>query len=109
MDEAGALLDNQTINANGSSGSFGTYFCGVYYLQLVNAPPCFTEAGASTGPTLVNLDGQGITFVTFAPFPLIPTLSEWGLIILALLLMVFGGLAILQKQLTFKQVPHQPN
>ncbi len=99
IDEAGAVLDTQAINAGGSSGSFGTYFCGVYYVQLANTPPCFTEAGASTGPTLVNLDGQGISFVTFAPFPLIPTLSQWGLLLMALLLMIFGALAIFQKQI----------
>jgi len=98
IDDAGAVLDTQPINPNGSSGSFGTYFCGVYYLQLVNVPDCFTEAGASTGPELVNLDGQGVTFVTFAPYPLIPTLSQWGLIIMALLFMVFGALKLVQKQ-----------
>jgi len=99
LDEAGTILDTQTINPNGSSGSFGTYFCGVYYLQLLNAPPCFTEAGASTGPELINLDGQGVTYVTFAPYPLIPTLSQWGLIVMALLFMVFGALKLMTKQL----------
>jgi len=103
LDEAGALLDSQVINTNGSSGSFGTYFCGVYYLQLLNAPSCFTEAGASTGPTLINLDGQGVTFITFAPYPLIPTLSQWGLIVMALLFMVFGALTLLQNPMRLKK------
>ena len=98
LDEAGAVLDTQPINTGGSSGSFGTYFCGVYYLQLVNTPPCFMQDGASTGPELINLDGQGVTFFTFAPYPLIPTLSQWGLIIMALLFMVFGALKLLQRQ-----------
>lgn len=102
-DEAGTVLDTQAINPNGSSGSFGTYFCGVYYLTLLNVPPCFTEAGASTGPELVNLDGQGVTFVTFAPYPLIPTLSQWGLIVMALLFMVFGALKLLPKRLVYKR------
>jgi len=100
LDEAGAVLDTQPINANGSSGSFGTYFCGVYYLQLVNVPDCFTNAGGSTGPKLINLDGEGNTFVTFSPFPMIPTLSQWGLIIMALLFMVYGALKLVQKQLS---------
>lgn len=99
LNEAGAVLDSQLINPGGSSGSFGTYFCGIYYLQLVNAPSCFTQDGASTGPELLNLDGQGVTFFIFAPYPLIPTLSQWGLIIMTLLFMVFGSLKLLQKQL----------
>jgi len=81
IDVAGAVLDIQTIPAGGSNGTFGAYFCGVYYLQLVNEPPCFTALGGSIGPELVNLNGEGTTNITFSPYAMIPTLSQWGLIV----------------------------
>jgi len=101
VDQAGAVLDTQTIPPGGGNGTFGAYFCGIYYMQLVNEPPCFTAMGGTTGQVFINLDGEGITNITFSPYVMIPTLSQWGLIVLALLLMVVGSLKIFSSKQDF--------
>ena len=97
-DEAGVVLDTQTIPSDGGNGTFGAYFCGVYYLQLINEPACFTEIGGSTGPELINLNGEGTTNITFSPFAMIPTLTQWGLIVLTLLVMITGSLVMVRRK-----------
>jgi len=94
IDQAGVVLDMQSIPPDGGNGTFWAYYCGIYNVQLVNEPSCFTEMGGNSGPLLINLDGEGTTNITFSPFVMVPTLSQWGLIILALLMMIVGSLKI---------------
>lgn len=96
-DGVGTVLDSQTIPADGGNGTFGAYYCGVYYMQLLNEPPCFTEIGGTIGQVLINLDGEGITNITFSPHAMVPTLSQWGLIIFALLIMVVASVKIFES------------
>jgi len=54
----------------------------------------WTAAACSPGTVM----GSGTTMPSTASIPSIPTLSEWGLIVLALLFMTFGTLYILQGE-----------
>jgi hypothetical protein len=68
-----------------------------------NYPPVFIPL--SSGRIILDLDGDGVpdpTLLTSPPLagaplaPTVPTLSEWGMIFLTLLLMV-GGIAVLRR------------
>jgi len=87
----------------GTDGTFivpgGPFPCGDYSATITtlpgDLPPCFAESG-DTGPVSFTVDGDSAT--EDGPFfedqPLVPTLSQWGLISLALLLMIFGSLKL---------------
>ena len=93
-DGTGNLLDSQPLGADGGAGTFGLQACGPYEIVIVGAPACYTDAGGDVGPRAGTTDGIGTTDESFilgvAPVD-IPTLSEWGLITLALLLMTLGS------------------
>lgn len=81
----------------------GPFQCGTYtaaFEDIATLPSCFLETG-STEPVVFTLDGNEGTGVDVAFFSnlAIPTLSQWGLIIFALLLMSFGAISLLGKQL----------
>lgn len=81
-------------------GNGDVWECGEYSAMLmVPLPDCYADAGGNTGPEgpfyfMVNGDGVA-DGATFAVNPTIPTLSQWGLIILALMLMSFGVIKLL--------------
>jgi len=86
----------------GTDGTFtvpgGPYPCGIYTAAFEDEsilPNCYTETGSTT-PISFEVDGNSGTNdgPNFIANPDIPTLSQWGLIILALLLMNFGGIQL---------------
>jgi len=86
----------------------GPFVCGDYSAMLMlPLPDCYADAGGNPGPTgpiNFTVDGNGTADgANFAVNPEVPTLSEWGLIVLALLLMIFGTLK-LSRQLLSKQL-----
>ena len=85
-----------------ADGSFtvpdGPFPCGSYtaaFFDVNEVPFCYTETG-STAPISFNVDGNedGNADVSFIANPAIPTLSQWGLMSLALLLMIFGAIKL---------------
>ena len=88
-----------TTNTNGIfSVSGGPFPCGDYtaaFTDPASLPVCYTTTGA-TDPIIFTVDGEGNG--DDGPFffanPEIPTLSQWGLISLALLLMIYGALKL---------------
>ena len=78
----------------------GPFPCGTYtiaFFDLTEIPFCYSETG-STEPISFVVDGieDGTVDVSFLANPNIPTLSQWGLIVLALLLTSFGAISLLQ-------------
>jgi len=88
-----------TTNASGSfSVPGGPFPCGDYtaaFADISSLPVCYATTG-STDPIVFTIDGVGGG--NDGPFffsnPEIPTLSQWGLISLALLMMIFGALKL---------------
>jgi len=80
----------------------GPFPCGTYtaaFEDTANVPSCYSETG-SIEPILFDLDGEESDVdVAFFGNPTIPTLSQWGLIVLALLLMNFGAISLLGQRL----------
>jgi len=86
----------------GVDGTFslpgGPFPCGDYtaaFNDPASLPVCYTTTG-STGPVVFTVDGEGggDDGPFFFANPEIPTLSQWGLILLALLMMIFGVLKL---------------
>lgn len=76
----------------------GPYPCGTYIAEFEDPsllPSCYTDTG-STDPITFDVDGDTTTDdgPYFIAGPTIPTLSQWGLITLAILLMTFGALSL---------------
>jgi len=75
----------------------GPYPCGEYIatLDVASIPACYADAGGDVGPSGFVVDGNGeADGANFSSFDEVPTLSQWGLTILALLLMTFGALKL---------------
>ncbi len=95
QDETGNTVMSMALGNEGGSGSFGVQACGNYQIVILNAPACYTDTSGDIGPRLFSVDGTGTEFLAFQSFvETIPTLSEWGLITLALMLMTYGTLAV---------------
>jgi len=104
-------FDGTTITVTSDSdGNFtvpnGPYQCGTYtaeFEDIASLPSCYTDTG-STAPITFVLDGDLNTDdgPVFEASPTIPTLSQWGLMILALLLMTFGALKLGFRSATLK-------
>jgi len=80
----------------------GPFLCGTYtaaFTDISSLPFCYTETG-STEPITFELNGNDTSGVDIAFFsnPEIPTLSQWGLIVLVLLLMSFGAISLFDKK-----------
>jgi len=76
----------------------GPYPCGTYVAEFEDTsllPSCYTDTG-SINPITFEVDGDVATDdgPYFIAGPTIPTLSQWGLIILAMLLMILGSLSL---------------
>jgi len=96
-----------TIAADGSYSLAGPFACGTYTATLVagSLPQCYTDLNGTTGPIEFAVDGDGeADGANFQTLPQVPTLSQWGLISLALLLMIFGAVKIGATSLNLKRV-----
>jgi len=76
----------------------GPFPCGTYtaaFEDVSMLPTCYTDTGP-TAPISFQVDGNPNTTdgPNFAANPTIPTLSQWGLMILTLLLMSFGAIQL---------------
>lgn len=77
----------------------GPYPCGIYsatiITPLMDLPDCYSSTG-TIGPIQFEVDGtgNGDDGPNFIANPDIPTLSQWGLIILAILLMTMGTIKL---------------
>jgi len=102
--------DGTSINiTTDTDGSFavpgGPFPCGLYTAAFTDPgqlPYCYTETG-SADPVTFSLDGMDTeeNDIEFAADPNIPTLSQWGIIILALLLMSFGAIQLVISSNSF--------
>jgi len=105
--------DGTSITAtSGADGSFtlpgGPFPCGTYSATIItppmDLPDCYTATG-TVGPISFEVDGEGNgnDGPNFIANPEIPTLSQWGLIILALLMMTFGAIRLTNRTFNFQQ------
>jgi len=107
-DDMGNVVATFATDATGVYDSTPTvYPCGNYTVELTNnIPQCYIDAMGETGPKVFVIDGDDDDTDTdgqnFMPNT-IPTLSQWGLICLALLLMVYGSLMIGARTLAFEK------
>jgi len=75
--------------------SGGPYLCGEYIatLDVSSVPACYADVGGELGPKGFTVNGDGIADgADFSSFNEVPTLSQWGLIVMVLLLMNLGAL-----------------
>jgi len=107
-DDMGNVLATFTTDAMGVYDSTPTaYPCGNYTVELTNnIPQCYVDLMGETGPKAFVIDGDDDDTDTdgqnFMPNN-IPTLSQWGLICLALLLMVYGALMLSARTVAFEK------
>ena len=74
----------------------GPFDCGDYIaiLDAASIPACYIDAGGEVGPAGFTVGDGGIYGVDFSSYNEVPTLSQWGLMSLALLLMIFGAIKL---------------
>jgi len=83
-DATGAVVGTVTTDANGS------------------------DSGGTSGPIGFTVNGDGVSDgANFMENPQVPTLSQWGLIILALLLMNFGALSLGFRKIAYLKPTRQ--
>jgi len=105
----GNVVATFTTDAMGVYDSTPTaYPCGSYTVGLTNnIPQCYEDASGEIDPKPFVIDGDDDNTDTdgqnFMPNG-IPTLSQWGLICLALLLMVYGALMLGAKSVAFENL-----
>jgi len=102
-DATGAVVGTATTDANGDYALMGVFQCGDYTAELTdNVPPCYSDSGGTSGPIGFTVNGDGVADgADFNENPQVPTLSQWGLIILTLLLMNFGALSLSSRRLVY--------
>jgi len=109
-DGSETIVGNATTDTNGNyTLPGGPFACGDYSAMLMlPLPDCYADAGGNTGPVgpiNFTVDGDGgADGANFIINPEIPTLSQWGLIILALLMMSFGAIKILFANRYVRQI-----
>ena len=74
----------------------GPFDCGDYIaiLDAASIPACYIDAGGEVGPAGFTVGDGGIYGVDFSSYNEVPTLSQWSLMSLALLLMIFGAIKL---------------
>ncbi len=98
LDGMGVPIAMVPLGIDGGSGSFGVLDCASYSIVINGAPDCYIDAGGDVGPRAFTTDGNGATTQTFSTAAEnIPTVGEWGLIILALLMSITAVLGIKQR------------
>jgi len=101
---ADGMMINVVTEADGTfTVPGGPFPCGDYtaaFFDLDEVPLCYEESG-STDPIGFTLNGDedGNVDFAFIANPNIPTLSQWGLIVLALLLMCIGSVSLMQQRI----------
>lgn len=98
-DSNGTQVGMATADMAGNYTLTGPFACGTYSAELNNVPTCYTDADGDTGPVSFVINGDGTPDgVNFMPPPGdVPTVGEWGLIILALLMSIVAIVGIRQR------------
>jgi len=97
LDSNGMPVAGSPVAVDAATGDYslpGPFPCGAYTVQVVagTAPICYAQLGGTEGPFAFEINGDGTADgANFGTTPQIPTLSQWGLITLALLMMCFGA------------------
>lgn len=91
----GITISSLPLGIDGGTGTFGVQSCGTYQVVIIGAPACYIDAGGDMNPRVFTTDGAGSENIIFSINQQdIPTLSEWGLILLALMLLSYGTIAM---------------
>ncbi len=99
LDAAGANVGTIPLGSDGGAGTFGVQPCGDYSIVITGAPACYTDGGGDVGPRTFTADGTGTVIENFTfPIENIPTVGEWGLIILGLLMSITAVVGIRQRR-----------
>ena len=99
-DSNGAVVGTATVDAMGNYSLAGLFLCGSYTAELTAAPPCYVDEGGDLGPRQFSVNGDGTADgFNFAPIPAnIPTVGEWGLIILGLMMSIVAIVGIRERK-----------
>ncbi len=99
-DSNGTLVATAMTDAMGNYSLAGPFPCGSYTAELMTAPACYIDEGGDVGPRQFNINGDGIADgFNFAPIPNnIPTVGEWGLIILGLMMSIVAIIGIRERK-----------
>jgi len=109
-DGSETIVGNATTDASGNYAlPGGPFACGNYSAMLMlPLPDCYADAGGNTGPVgpiNFSVNGDGVADgANFAVNAEVPTLSQWGLMILALLMMSLGAIKLLFDKRFIKQI-----
>jgi len=100
FDDTGAVVGTTMADMMGNYMLAGPFECGNYTVELTAVPPCYVNEDGDVGPRAFVIDGDdtpdGFDFgVTPAN---IPTVGEWGLIILGLLMSITAIVGIRQRR-----------
>jgi len=101
-DDMGTLITTLTTDAAGVYDSTPAVFpCGNYFAELTaGVPVCYGDA--VTGPLAFTIDGDTDMMdtdgITFGNIMAIPTVGEWGLIILLLLMSIVAVVGIRERK-----------
>jgi len=100
FDSSGGLVGTATADAGGNYSLAGPFPCGTYSAELSNVPACYTNANGDVGPRSFNIDGDGSPDgINFMPTPDdVPTVGEWGLIILGLMMSIVAIVGIRERK-----------
>lgn len=99
-DSSGAQVGMTATDMAGNYALTGPFPCGTYTVELSNLPTCYIDANGDTGPGQFVINGDGIPDgVDFIPPPEnVPTIGEWGFILLALLMSISAIVGIRQRK-----------
>ncbi len=103
-DEMGNVVATLTTDSAGIYDSTPAVFpCGNYFAELTGSiPACYTDTNGETGPKPFVIDGDTPMNDTdgpnFGAIASIPTVGEWGLIILALLMSIVAVVGIRERK-----------
>ena len=95
-DSNGDEVGTTTADADGNYMLAGPFNCGEYAVELSNVPTCYSDANGAVGPRSFTINGDGTADgVNFIAIPDdVPTVGEWGLIILGLLMSIVAVVGI---------------
>jgi len=99
-DPTGTVINTVVTDANGNYSLEGPFDCGSNYSAEItgNAPACYAGNDGALGPLTFEINGDNTPDgAEFTQPVLVPTLSQWGLIILALLLVTFSAIKVTES------------
>ncbi len=106
-DPSGNAINTVFTDANGNYSLEGPFDCNSSYSAEItgNAPDCYTGVDGPLGPLTFEINGDNTPDgAEFSPPVLVPTLSQWGLIILALLMVTFLSVKMVNTQSILSKV-----